>query len=58
MRVGITFLVLVVIAVILVVVFGVGALVGSRRMPGEVVKETPKADLLGPGGPDDPDAGA
>jgi hypothetical protein len=33
-----------------------GAMVLSKRSPGSVVRRAPKPELLGPGGPDDPDA--
>jgi hypothetical protein len=33
-----------------------GALAFSKRSPGSVVNRTQRPELLGPGGPDDPDA--
>lgn len=50
-------LVIVPIAIVIVLVVWGGALVVSHMTPEEAVRQTPKADLLGPGGPDDPDAG-
>jgi flagellar basal body-associated protein FliL len=53
-------LVIVLIIVIVVIVIGGGVwlvmTVGSGRTPTQPVRETRPAELLGPGGPDDPDA--
>ena len=51
---GAVMFVLVAIAGLAVLVWFVGVLV-SRRTVGGVVREQPPADLLGPGGADDPD---
>jgi hypothetical protein len=51
---GAVMFVLVAIAGLAVLVWFVGVLV-SRRTVGDVVREQPEADLLGPGGADDPD---
>jgi hypothetical protein len=51
---GAVMFVLLAIAGIAVIVWFVGLLF-SRRTVADVVREQPKADLLGPGGPDDPD---
>jgi hypothetical protein len=37
-----------------VVIWG-GMMVASGRTPADSVRESPRAELLGPGGPDDPD---
>ena len=44
-----------VLLVLGIVVWGATAL-GGRRSPSSVVRDTEKPELLGPGGPDDPDA--
>ena len=50
-------LVIVPVAIVIVLVIWGGALVVAHWTPEEAVRRTPKADLLGPGGPDDPDSG-
>jgi hypothetical protein len=45
------------VGVLVVVGLLVAGVVGSGRSSRQVLRERPKADLLGPGGPDDPDAG-
>lgn len=45
------------VGVLVVVGLLVGGVVGSGRSSRQVLRERPKAELLGPGGPDDPDAG-
>jgi hypothetical protein len=49
---------LLLIPIAVVVLFGIwaGTLVAARRTPGEAVRRTKRPTLLGPGGPDDPDA--
>jgi hypothetical protein len=39
------------------VVLLVGSVVGIGRSTRDTLRKTPKAELLGPGGPDDPDSG-
>lgn len=46
---------------IVVVLLGIGLIVwlvaagASRQTPSDIARETPEHELLGPGGPDDPD---
>ena len=49
-------LVIVPIAVVLLFLGWLGTLGAARRTPGEAVRRTHTPQLLGPGGPDDPDA--
>jgi membrane protein implicated in regulation of membrane protease activity len=49
-------LVFVPIAIVLVFVGWLGTLAAARRSPQEAVRRTKRPQLLGPGGPDDPDA--
>jgi NADH:ubiquinone oxidoreductase subunit 6 (subunit J) len=49
-------LVLVPIAIVIVFVVWVGSLLVARRTPQEAVRRTRRPQLLGPGGPDDPEA--
>jgi 4-hydroxybenzoate polyprenyltransferase len=49
---------LVIVPIAIVILFGIwlGALAVSHRTPQEAVRSTKRAQLLGPGGPDDPEA--
>ena len=49
---------LVIVPIAILMVFGawLGTLAAARRTPGEAVKSTKRPQLLGPGGPDDPEA--
>jgi membrane protein implicated in regulation of membrane protease activity len=49
-------LVLVPIAIVIVFVAWVGTLLVARRTPQDAVRSTKRPQLLGPGGPDDPQA--
>jgi len=49
-------LVIVPIAIVILLVIWGGAIVVAHLTPEEAVRRTRKADLLGSGGPDDPDA--
>ena len=49
-------LVIVPIAIVMVFVAWLGTLAAAHRTPQEAVKRTKRPQLLGPGGPDDPDA--
>ncbi len=49
-------LVLVPIAIVMVFLAWAGTLVVARRTPQEAVRRTKRPQLLGPGGPDDPEA--
>jgi NADH:ubiquinone oxidoreductase subunit 6 (subunit J) len=49
-------LVIVPIAIVIVFVVWVASLLVSRRTPQEAVRRTRRPQLLGPGGPDDPQA--
>jgi NADH:ubiquinone oxidoreductase subunit 6 (subunit J) len=49
-------LVLVPIAIVIVFVAWVGSLLAARRTLQEAVRRTRRPQLLGPGGPDDPEA--
>lgn len=49
-------LVFVPIAIVVIFLAWGGTLAAGRRTPQEAVRRTKKAELLGPGGPDDPDA--
>ena len=50
-------LVIVPIAIVLVFLAWLGTLGAARRTPQEAVRQTRRPQLLGPGGPDDPDRG-
>ena len=49
---------LVIVPIAILMVFGawLGTLAAARRTPQEAVKRTKRPQLLGPGGPDDPEA--
>jgi membrane protein implicated in regulation of membrane protease activity len=49
-------LVIVPIAIVIVFLIWLGTLAFARRTPQEAVRRTKRPQLLGPGGPDDPDA--
>lgn len=49
-------LVFVPIAIVIVFVAWVASLLVARRTPQEAIRRTKRPQLLGPGGPDDPDA--
>jgi len=49
-------LVIVPIAIVIVFLAWLGTVAASRRTPQEAVRRTKRPQLLGPGGPDDPDA--
>ena len=49
-------LVIVPIAIVFLFVVWVGSLLAARRTPQEAVRRTRRPQLLGPGGPDDPEA--
>jgi hypothetical protein len=49
-------LVIVPIAIVFLFVAWVVSLLAARRTPHEAVRRTRRPQLLGPGGPDDPDA--
>jgi membrane protein implicated in regulation of membrane protease activity len=49
-------LVIVPIALVMVFLAWLGTVAASRRTPQEAIKRTKRPQLLGPGGPDDPDA--
>ena len=50
-------LVIVPIAIVLVFLAWLGTLGAARRTPQDAVRQTRRPQLLGPGGPDDPDRG-
>jgi hypothetical protein len=54
---GVTWLAIVPIAVVLLIAGWFGALAASRRTPRDAIRSTRRPKLLGPGGPDDPEAG-
>jgi hypothetical protein len=49
-------LVIVPIAIVVIFVAWVVSLVAARRTPQEAIRQTKRPQLLGPGGPDDPEA--
>jgi hypothetical protein len=53
---GVLLPLLLVLAGLLAVVWFAFAVGRTKRTPGELVREAPEGDFLGPGGPDDPDA--
>jgi hypothetical protein len=53
---AVPWLVIVPIAVVLAFLAWGGTLAASRRTPQEAVRRTKRPELLGPGGPDDPEA--
>jgi hypothetical protein len=44
------------VGIAIAVVMLVGSVAGTGRSTRDTVRRTPKAELLGPGGPDDPDS--
>jgi hypothetical protein len=50
-------LVIVPIAIVIVFLVWGATLAAARRTPQEAVRRTKRVELLGPGGPDDPDRG-
>jgi hypothetical protein len=53
---AVPWLVIVPIAIVLAFLAWGGTLAASRRTPQEAVRRTKRPELLGPGGPDDPEA--
>jgi len=53
---AVPWLVIVPIAIVIVFLAWLGTVAASRRTPQEAVRHTKRPQLLGPGGPDDPDA--
>ena len=53
---AVPWVVLVPIAIVLAFLAWGGTLAAARRTPQEAIRRTKRPQLLGPGGPDDPDA--